>query len=146
VASGALQYGAVMYSAVPCLHAPYIQSTQATPTLSPTNLSGTAQVRCSEGKNRQVRRVFEALGFPVARLIRTEFGPYKLGDLERVRLKKSTESLRAFLRHGCGGVVQLWWFLLVLTEGASDISSDDMSSGIVSPPCVLFHSRAPLCA
>ncbi|MFN7902759.1 MAG: pseudouridine synthase [Holosporales bacterium] len=34
-----------------------------------------------EGKNREIRRVMEALGFTVNRLIRTGYGSFKLGDL-----------------------------------------------------------------
>lgn len=36
-----------------------------------------------EGKNREVRKVMEALGYPVNRLIRTSYGPFQLGSLER---------------------------------------------------------------
>jgi 23S rRNA pseudouridine2605 synthase len=36
-----------------------------------------------EGKNREVRRVLEHLGFPVTRLIRLSYGPFQLGNLER---------------------------------------------------------------
>jgi 23S rRNA pseudouridine2605 synthase len=36
-----------------------------------------------EGKNREVRRVLEHLGYPVTRLIRISFGPFQLGRLER---------------------------------------------------------------
>ncbi len=34
------------------------------------------------GKNRIVRRIFDAVGFPVKRLVRTQIGPIKLGDLK----------------------------------------------------------------
>lgn len=39
------------------------------------------QVEMSEGRNRQIRRTFAALGYEVKKLHRTEFGAYKLGKL-----------------------------------------------------------------
>ena len=36
----------------------------------------------SEGRNRQIRRTFAALGYKVTRLHRTNFGPYELGNLK----------------------------------------------------------------
>lgn len=39
-------------------------------------------VSITEGKNREVRRVLDALGLKVNRLIRTSYGPFQLGALE----------------------------------------------------------------
>jgi 23S rRNA pseudouridine2605 synthase len=39
------------------------------------------QITMSEGRNRQIRRTFEALGYEVTRLHRTQIGPYKIGGL-----------------------------------------------------------------
>lgn len=40
------------------------------------------QVTMSEGRNRQIRRTFTAVGYTVIALHRTKFGDYTLGDLE----------------------------------------------------------------
>lgn len=40
-----------------------------------------ASVSLKEGKNREIKRVMEALGLKVARLIRVQFGPFHLGQL-----------------------------------------------------------------
>ena len=40
------------------------------------------QVEMSEGRNRQIRRTFGALGYTVMRLKRLEFGPYRLSGLQ----------------------------------------------------------------
>ena len=39
-------------------------------------------ITIAEGKTREVRRLCEALGLEVLRLVRTKFGPVKLGSLE----------------------------------------------------------------
>jgi len=40
------------------------------------------RVRMAEGRNRQIRRTFAALGYGITRLHRTHFGSYKLSDLK----------------------------------------------------------------
>ena len=40
------------------------------------------RVRMSEGRNRQIRRTFAALGYTVTALHRTDFGPYTIGTLQ----------------------------------------------------------------
>ena len=39
------------------------------------------QITMHEGRNRQIRRTFEALGYEIKKLHRTEFGDYKLNDI-----------------------------------------------------------------
>ncbi len=40
-----------------------------------------ATVTLREGKNREIRRAMEAIGFSVNRLIRISFGPFRLGEI-----------------------------------------------------------------
>lgn len=43
-----------------------------------------------EGRNRQIRKMCEAVGYPVLRLIRTELGPWKLGDIPSGKFRTLT--------------------------------------------------------
>ena len=51
----------------------------------------------SEGRNREVRRLCEALGLQVDRLIRVKFGPVALGDLAPGKVRSLTKAERAAL-------------------------------------------------
>jgi len=46
----------------------------------------------SEGKNREVRRLFESQGLMVERLQRTQIGKIKLGELKPGRWRALTET------------------------------------------------------
>jgi len=39
-------------------------------------------ISLKEGKNREIRRVMEHMGWPVSRLVRVSYGPFQLGNLE----------------------------------------------------------------
>ena len=47
-------------------------------------------VTIHEGRNRQVRRMFEAVGFQVVLLRRVRFGPLELGGLKRGQWRELT--------------------------------------------------------
>ena len=46
-----------------------------------TGTNNWIDVKLTEGKNREVRKAMEHLGLQVNRLIRTQYGPFELGDL-----------------------------------------------------------------
>ena len=50
------------------------------------------EISIREGRNRQVRKMFEAVGYPVSRLKRLAVGPVKLGRLGLGRWRSLTES------------------------------------------------------
>ena len=52
--------------------------------ISPIKQEGSAQafeITIAEGKNREIRRMFEALGRRTLRLVRIRFGPFELGNI-----------------------------------------------------------------
>ncbi len=62
------------------------------------------EISIHEGRNRVVRRVFDKLGYPVMKLKRTQYGPFRLGKLEagQVRvltLKEYQQVRRKVLMH-----------------------------------------------
>ena len=48
-----------------------------------------------EGKNREIRKLFQSIGYDVARLIRTRYGPFKLGELAPGAVKPAANRLAA---------------------------------------------------
>lgn len=55
-------------------------------------------VTIHEGRNRQVRRMFEATNHPVLSLVRLRFGPLSLGDLKTGTWRDATDKELAALR------------------------------------------------
>ena len=48
------------------------------------------QMNLREGKNREIRNIFESINMTVTRLIRISYGPYKLGKLQKGKYKKAS--------------------------------------------------------
>ena len=56
-------------------------------------------VTLSEGKNREIRRIFEHYGCQVNRLIRVSYGPFQLGKIVRGDVKEVTQRiLKSFVK------------------------------------------------
>ena len=49
------------------------------------------EITLDEGKNRQIRRLLEAQGVRVLRLVRVSIGPLELGDLKKGSVRRLTE-------------------------------------------------------
>ncbi|HMJ92287.1 MAG TPA: pseudouridine synthase [Candidatus Acidoferrum sp.] len=60
--------------------------------LSANNSSSLLEVELAEGKNRELRRMFEVLGRVVTKLQRVQIGPIKLGELRVGRWRTLTEA------------------------------------------------------
>ncbi len=44
-------------------------------------------IKLNEGKNQHIRKVFKKIGFSVNKLVRIQYGPYKIGSLESGKSK-----------------------------------------------------------
>jgi len=60
--------------------------------ISASRAKSVAEVELGEGKNREVRRLFESQGMTVKRLQRTQIGKIKLGELKPGRWRTLTET------------------------------------------------------
>lgn len=64
------------------------------------------EITLDEGKNRQIRRLLEALGIRVLRLVRVSIGPLELGDLKKGAVRRLTaEEKKAIDRALLGATV-----------------------------------------
>lgn len=55
------------------------------------------EITLNEGKNREIRRLFECLGKPVKRLVRIKYGPFRLGTIKPgkwIEIKDAPSKLR----------------------------------------------------
>jgi 23S rRNA pseudouridine2605 synthase len=59
--------------------------------LSANNTRSVVEIELTEGKNREIRRMFKALGHEVSRLARTQIGRIKLGELRSGKWRTLTE-------------------------------------------------------
>ena len=71
-----------------------ITSITATPA---GNRTWSLEITLTEGRNREVRRLCEAVGLEVLRLIRVQFGPITLGKLEPGEVRALTSKERRLL-------------------------------------------------
>jgi 23S rRNA pseudouridine2605 synthase len=60
--------------------------------ISATKAASVVELELAEGKNREVRRLFESQGLTVKRLVRTMIGKIKLGELKVGRWRTLTQS------------------------------------------------------
>jgi 23S rRNA pseudouridine2605 synthase len=65
---------------------------QAARLISASRTKSMVELELTEGKNREVRRLFESLGLTVKRLQRTQIGKIKLGELKPGRWRTLTET------------------------------------------------------
>ena len=71
--------------------------------VNPTTAGDTSfLITIHEGKNRQIRRMLEAIGHRTLRLKREKFGPLYLGDLKPGETRRLTQDEMRSLRHALG--------------------------------------------
>jgi 23S rRNA pseudouridine2605 synthase len=61
------------------------------------------EIVLDEGKNRQIRRMMEAIGMEVLRLVRVAIGPLQLGDLAKGRHRELTPEEKRMLDRAMTG-------------------------------------------
>jgi 23S rRNA pseudouridine2605 synthase len=61
------------------------------------------EVEIQEGKNRQVRRMFEALGYRVEKLLRVGYGPLRLGSMHPGEIRQLAPAEVRALKRAVGG-------------------------------------------
>ena len=58
--------------------------------ISKTNTYSWIKMTLTEGKNKEIRNIFDSLNITVTRLIRITYGEFKLGSLKKGEIKKVT--------------------------------------------------------
>ena len=95
--------GDVSLEAIRCLRAGILLDERMTApadvrVIRRTGVETVALVTIHEGRNRQVRRMFDAVGHTVLLLRRVKFGPLEMGELKRGQWRELTEEELARLR------------------------------------------------
>ncbi|TFE29951.1 pseudouridine synthase [Cohnella luojiensis] len=72
--------------------------------IDPEKKFATISITIREGRNRQVRRMFDAINHPVTRLKRITFGSLQLGNLQRGKNRRLTADEIAKLQESVAGV------------------------------------------
>ena len=72
-------------------HAGETLKAQSARLISASRSQSVVELELSEGKNREVRRLFESQGLSVKRLTRTQIGKIKLGELKPARWRALTQ-------------------------------------------------------
>nr|WP_255570419.1 pseudouridine synthase [Cohnella sp. CFH 77786] len=74
--------------------------------VDPDGKFATISITIHEGRNRQVRRMFDAIRHPVTRLKRVSFGGITLGGLQRGKYRRLTAEEVQKLRDAADGIVE----------------------------------------